>query len=60
MLTECRHCGAAIETTFGADSPAEHQDAEGTPDDPRAPGDWDDVCAPCGYGEGLPGGPLAA
>lgn len=58
MRTRCRHCAAEIETTFGADSPAEHQDAEGTSDDPRAPGDYDNVCAVCNYRDEKPGGPL--
>lgn len=48
--TQCRVCGAWIALVYGADSPAEHANHEGTREDPRAPGDWDDICAPCGYG----------
>lgn len=54
-LTECRHCGATIETAYGEDPPSEHSDAEGTPDDPRAPGDYDNICDVCNYGKGLSG-----
>ena len=50
MLTTCRVCGCCIETDFGADSPAEHSDAAGTPHDPRSPGDYDDICDVCCYG----------
>lgn len=60
MRTHCRHCNAVIETTYGADSPADHADAEGTHDDPRAPGDWDNVCAVCNYRDGLTGSPMNA
>jgi hypothetical protein len=58
-ITTCRHCNATIETSFGADSPSEHAGAEGTSDDPRAPGDWDDVCDYCNYVEDKRGGPHA-
>ena len=54
MLRNCIHCGDYIETELGEEGPGEHQDAQGTADDPKAPGDWDDVCAPCFYGLGLP------
>jgi hypothetical protein len=53
MLTKCKKCGAWIETTYGADEPAAHLDHEGTQDDPRAPGDYDDICDQCNYGEDL-------
>jgi hypothetical protein len=46
-LVQCKHCEAWIDLDFGADSPAEHADAEGTQEDPRSPGDWDDVCDQC-------------
>ena len=49
-LRRCNHCGAWIDTTFGADSPAEHQEASGNKDDPRAPGDHDNICAICEWG----------
>ena len=48
-MPTCRKCGAHINLAFGADSPAEHSEAEGTIDDPRAPGDRDDICANCDY-----------
>jgi hypothetical protein len=59
MREECIHCGATIETEYGADSPAEHAGNEGTPEDPRAPGDWNNICDVCNYGLGLRGGPDA-
>jgi len=46
-LERCIHCGAYINPEFGADSPATHADAEGTEDDPRSPGDYDNVCDVC-------------
>jgi len=57
MLTRCKHCGAWIQTDYGQDEPAAHQDHEGTATDPRAPGDYDDICDVCNYGDGLRGGP---
>jgi hypothetical protein len=51
MLTKCIACGCWIETDFGADSPAEHLDAEGTVDDPRSPGDTDELCDVCDYND---------
>lgn len=59
MLNKCRHCGQYIETRFGADAPADHADAQGTREDPHAPGDWDDICARCNYDLDLRGGPNA-
>jgi hypothetical protein len=58
MLSKCIHCGCCIQTDYGADSPAEHMGHEGTPDDPRAPGDWDNVCDVCNYDKCLRGGPI--
>jgi hypothetical protein len=58
--TTCRHCGATIDPKLGADAPGTHADAEGTQDDPRAPGDWDNVCEICGYRDDKPGSPLTA
>ena len=51
MLLRCKKCGCWIETDFGRDTPAEHQDARGTRKDPRSPGDSDDVCDVCDYSE---------
>ena len=56
-ITRCRHCGCYIDTRYGADPPGEHQDHAGTKNDPRAPGDWDDICDRCNYDKGLQGGP---
>lgn len=60
MRTQCHNCKAEIETTFGADSPSEHEGADGTADDPRAPGDFDNVCDVCNYRDGIRGYPRAA
>lgn len=49
MRTKCSVCGCVIETEFGAVEPAEHLDAEGTEDDPRSPGDHDNICDVCDY-----------
>jgi hypothetical protein len=57
-LTRCCHCGKWIDPTFGADSPAEHQEARGTKRDPLAPGDYENICAPCNYEKGLRGYPM--
>lgn len=59
-MTTCHNCGAIINPEFGADSPVDHQDAEGTHDDPRAPGDYDNVCAVCNYALGVRGFPEKA
>lgn len=48
-MTTCSRCGAHINTAYGADSPAEHAGAAGTRDDPRSPGDHDDICDVCNY-----------
>jgi len=50
-LVECKECGVWIETKFGEDEPSKHQDASGTKDDPRAPGDRDDICDVCEWGD---------
>lgn len=49
VITECKYCGAVIDTEYGKDAPAEHSDAAGTTTDPRSPGDRDDVCDVCCY-----------
>lgn len=48
-ITKCKHCGAYINTAYGKDSPAEHTEHSGTYDDPKAPGDYDDICDVCNY-----------
>jgi hypothetical protein len=49
-LVRCKKCNAWVDLAFGADEPAAHQDAAGTKDDPRSPGDHDDICDACDYG----------
>jgi hypothetical protein len=57
MITRCRHCDCLIDTQLGEIPPnGEHH--AGTTDDPRAPGDYDNVCDVCNYDLGLRGGPL--
>jgi len=46
-LTKCKDCGRWINPEFGNDSYADHQEAAGTKADPRAPGEYDDVCTHC-------------
>jgi hypothetical protein len=48
-LVACTVCGCWVDLDFGADAPAVHVDASGTGDDPRAPGDRDDICDVCAY-----------
>ena len=48
-FVRCRICNAYINLAFGKDEPAAHQDADGTMDDPRSPGDRDDICDVCDY-----------
>lgn len=57
-LTRCIHCEAFINPKFGEDSPAEHAGHEGTKEDPRAPGDYDNVCDYCNYELRLRGYPI--
>jgi hypothetical protein len=58
-LTRCIHCDAYINPQYGKYSPAEHSGHSGTEEDPRAPGDYDNICDSCNYGKGLRGGPNA-
>jgi hypothetical protein len=58
-LSRCMHCDAFINPKYGADSPAVHAGHEGTEEDPRAPGDYDNICDVCNYAKGLRGGPVA-
>lgn len=50
-LSVCRCCGCWIDLDFGTEEPAAHQDAAGTSEDPRSPGDRDDICDVCDYAE---------
>ncbi len=60
MITRCIHCNCFIETRLGELPPGgENAEHIGTFDDPKAPGDWDNICDQCNYGKGLPGGPTA-
>jgi hypothetical protein len=52
-LTRCKHCNCFINPKYGEDAPAEHQDHDGSKEDPRAPGDYDNICDRCNYGKGL-------
>lgn len=56
-LSRCIHCGAWINTEYGIDAPGTNQGHAGTKDDPRAPGDFDNICDDCQYGKGLRGYP---
>ncbi len=56
-LTHCRHCGAWINPELGADAPGAHAGHAGTRQDPRAPGDYDNICDDCQYAKGLRGYP---
>ena len=56
-ITRCKHCKAYINTAYGADPPAAHAGHEGTKNDPRAPGDYNNICDDCNYAKGLRGGP---
>lgn len=52
MLIRCINCFCWIETDYGNDSPVEHIDTEGTLEDPRSPGDRNELCDVCDYGKG--------
>lgn len=52
----CIHCGAVIDADLGAESPSGEYH-EGTHDDPRPPGDWNNVCDVCNYQQGKTGTP---
>lgn len=54
MITHCIHCGRRIDTSLGKYSPVEAPfSSKGL-----APGDYENVCAPCNYGRGLRGYPM--
>lgn len=55
LLRQCIHCRKWIDPAFGMEAPSEHQEAAGTKRDPCAPGEYDNICAPCNYGKGLRG-----
>ena len=50
-LRTCDTCGKWIDPNYGADEPAAHTDTTGTRDDPHAPADTDNECAPCAWGD---------
>lgn len=56
MVVLCVYCEAVIDLSLGEDPPT-GEEHSGDRDDPRAPGDWDNICDRCNYGLGLPGGP---
>lgn len=53
--TPCVHCGAVIDPALGEEPPTGEYH-EGTAEDPRPPGDFDNVCDVCNYRDGLRGG----
>ena len=55
-MTNCIHCGCVINPWLGH-SPPDGEQHSGTEDDPRPPGDWDNICDVCNYDKGLKGGP---
>lgn len=57
-LTRCVHCHAVIDTSLGAYPPGRFESRPGTQAYPKAPGDYDNVCDTCNYGQGLTGGPM--
>jgi hypothetical protein len=56
-LRKCIHCHEWIKPSLGEHAPGTEGDTAGTTDDPHAPGDYDNICAPCNYGLGLQGHP---
>lgn len=52
-LYHCVHCDCWINSSLGDDSPGKHSDNTGEEDCPRAPGDHNDCCEHCCYGEEL-------
>jgi hypothetical protein len=57
-LTRCMHCDCFIDPALGEFPPGgEHSEHSGEIDDPRAPGDFDNVCDYCNYSKGLRGTP---
>lgn len=56
-LQKCIHCHEWINPELGRLSPGQEGETAGTTDNPHAPGDWDNICAPCNYNLGLRGGP---
>lgn len=59
QLTRCLYCRSWIDTELGSLPPGSADDADGSHGNPRAPGDYDDVCDRCNYGLDLRGGPNA-
>jgi hypothetical protein len=50
-MNTCRKCGAYIDPSLGSIAPTGEYHS-GEEDDPRPPGDWDDIYDVCNYGEG--------
>ena len=50
-LRRCHYCHKWINPDFGEVEPAQHQDAQGDKEDPRSPGDHNECCDVCCYGE---------
>lgn len=48
-LVNCEECGCYINLEFGQYEIAEYAGREGTEEDPRSPGDYDDICDVCCY-----------
>lgn len=53
-FTKCHNCGAIVNPALGAEAPT-GEAHEGTYDDPRAPGDYDNVCDVCNYRDDVRG-----
>ena len=55
-LTHCKHCKCWINPKYGEAAPIVHAGLHtGDKTDPRAPGDYDNICDECNYGRGLRG-----
>jgi hypothetical protein len=50
-LVTCRTCGRWVDLGLGAESPGAYADRVGSKEEPFLPGDYDDICAVCGYAE---------
>ena len=49
-IVKCKKCGCYIDLRLGEFSPAEYADREGTKEETRSPGDYDNICDVCCYG----------
>jgi hypothetical protein len=50
-LRTCCECGCKIDLDLLAFESGTTGAREGTPEEPRAPGDWDNLCENCDYGD---------